>query len=95
MALTPEDVLHIAHLARVGLAESDVEKFATQLSGIIDHFEALAAVPTDDVEPTAHTLPLANIMRADDVEASLTRDEVVANAPEEEEGHLRVRAVLE
>lgn len=95
MALTPEDVLHIGHLARVGLTEEDVAKFASQLSGIIEHFEALAAVPTDDVEPTAHTLPLANVMRADDVRPSLSREDVVANAPEEEEGHLRVRAVLE
>ena len=95
MALTPEDVLHIGTLARVGLAEEDVAKFAMQLTGIIDHFEALAAVPTDDVQPTAHALPLANVMRADERKPSLSRDDVIANAPEEEDGHLRVRAVLE
>ena len=95
MALTPDDVLHIGQLARVGLTEEDVAKFAMQLSGIIDHFEALASVPTDDVAPTAHALPLANVMRADEVRPSLSRDDVIANAPEEEDGHLRVRAVLE
>jgi aspartyl-tRNA(Asn)/glutamyl-tRNA(Gln) amidotransferase subunit C len=95
MALTPEDVQHIGRLARVGLTDEDVTKFATQLSGIIDHFEALAAVPTDDVAPTAHAAALSNVMREDAVRPSLSRDDVVANAPEEEEGHLRVRAVLE
>ncbi len=95
MALTPEDVLHIGQLARVGLAEGDVEKFATQLSGIIDHFEALAAVPTDNVAPTAHAAALSNVMRPDEVRPSLSREDVIANAPEQEDGHLRVRAVLE
>ena len=95
MALTPEDVLHIGQLARVGLADEDVAKFATQLSGIIEHFEALAAVPTDDVAPTAHAAALSNVMRRDEVRPSLSRDDVVANAPAEEDGHLRVRAVLE
>lgn len=95
MALTPEDVLHIGQLARIGLAEGDVEKFATQLSGIIDHFEALAAVPTDNVIPTAHAAALSNVMRPDEVRPSLSREDVIANAPEQEDGHLRVRAVLE
>jgi len=95
MALTPEDVLHIGQLARVGLADEDVTKFAAQLSGIIDHFESLAAVPTDDVAPTAHASALSNVMRKDEVKPSLSQDEVIANAPEEEDGHLRVRAVLE
>ncbi len=95
MALTPEDVLHIGQLARIGLSDEDVAKFATQLSGIIEHFDALATVPTDDVEPTAHAAALTNVMRKDEVRPSLSREDVIANAPEEEDGHLRVRAVLE
>ena len=95
MALTSNDVLHIARLARISLAEDEVARFAEQLSGILDHFSALAALDTGDVEPTAHPLPLSNVMREDLVAPSLPRSEVLANAPEQEDGYLRVRAVLE
>lgn len=95
MSLTPEEVLHIARLARIALTPADVDRFAAQLSGILDHFAALAAVDTEGLEPTAHPLPLSNVMRADVVTASLTQGDVMANAPESEEGFFRVRAVLE
>lgn len=95
MSLTPDDVLHIARLARISLSPAEVDRFATQLSGILDHFAALAAVPTDGVEPTAHPLPLSNVMRRDEVAPSLPRAEVLQNAPDQEDGYFRVRAVLE
>jgi len=95
VALTNDDVLHIARLARIELNADEVGRFAHQLSGILDHFAALAAVPTDGVEPTAHPLPLSNVMRADEVAASLPQAEALANAPREEDGYIRVRAVLE
>ncbi|KAA0230140.1 MAG: Asp-tRNA(Asn)/Glu-tRNA(Gln) amidotransferase subunit GatC [Dehalococcoidia bacterium] len=95
MPLTPEEVLHIARLARVALTETDVQRLATQLSGIIGHFAALASVDTEGVEPTAHALPLSNVMRADEVAPCLPRADVLANAPAQEDGFLRVRAVLE
>ena len=95
MALTREEVLHIARLARISLSEADVERFTAQLSGILEHFAALAAVDTEGVEPTAHPLPLANVMRADEVTPSLIAAEALANAPATEDGYIRVRAVLE
>lgn len=95
MALTPNEVLHIARLARIALTEADVERFTAQLSGILDHFAALAAVDTEGLEPTAHPLPLSNVMRADSVQPCLTQEEVLANAPRQEDGFVRVRAVLE
>lgn len=95
MSLTSEEVLHIARLARIALTEAEVERFTAQLSGILDHFTTLASVPTDGVEPTAHPLPLSNVMRPDVVAPSLPRSDVLANAPEQEEGFFRVRAVLE
>ena len=95
MSLSPKEVLHIARLARVALAPAEVDRFAAQLSGILDHFAALAAVDTEGLEPTAHPLPLTNVMRADVVTASLTQGEAIANAPEAKDGFFRVRAVLE
>ncbi len=95
MALTTDDVLHIARLARISLTDSEVGRLTQQLSDILGHFAALAAAPTDGVEPTAHPLPLSNVMRADEVAPSLPRTAVLANAPRHEDGLFRVRAVLE
>lgn len=95
MALTSEEVLHIARLARMSLTNDEVSRFAAQLSGILDHFAALAAVDTEGVEPTAHPLPLSNVMRADEARPSLSQADALANAPAQEDGYVRVRAVLE
>ena len=95
MAISPDEVRRIGQLARLGLDEAAVGRLAGQLSDILGHFAALAAVDTDGVEPTAHPLPLRNVMRADEVAPSLTREEALANAPEVEDGLIRVRAVLE
>lgn len=95
MALTTDDVLHIARLARLRLDPAEVERYAAQLGSILGHFEALAAVDTEGVEPTANPLPLRNVMREDATRPSLPREEALANAPQVEDGHLRVRAVLE
>jgi aspartyl-tRNA(Asn)/glutamyl-tRNA(Gln) amidotransferase subunit C len=95
MALTREEVLHVARLARVGVTDADVEKFQQQLSTIIDHFDVLRRIDTSDVPPTTHTLPLENVMGEDVPADSLTPDEVLANAPLHQDQYLRVRAVLE
>ena len=95
MALTREEVLHVARLVRIGLDDADVEKFKEQLSSIIEHFDVLSQVDTTNVEPTTHTLPLTSVMGEDDPRESLSQDEVLANAPLEHEGYLRVRAVLD
>lgn len=95
MALTREQVLHIAKLARVGLSEEDIGRFQEQLSQILGHFEVLKNVDTSDVPPTTHTLPLFSVMAADEPLPSLEEDQVLANAPMTHDGYLRVRAVLE
>ena len=95
MKLDRDVVIHMSKLARVELSDAEVETFSEQLSEIIGHFDALNAVDTDAVEPTAHTLPLSNVMADDTSRASLPRDEVLALAPSTDDGYLRVRAVLE
>ncbi len=95
MPISREQVLHIGRLARLGLSDAEIDRLTVQLSDILDHFDALAAVDTEGVEPTAHPLPLHNIMRSDSVAPSLKRDEALSNAPEVEDGLIRVRAVLE
>jgi aspartyl-tRNA(Asn)/glutamyl-tRNA(Gln) amidotransferase subunit C len=95
MKLDRETVLHIARLARLGLTDEEVDMYAEQLGDIIGHFEVLDRVDTDGVEPTAHTLPLRNVMADDVSRPSMRVDEVLALAPLTEDGYLRVRAVLE
>lgn len=95
MKLTREEVLHIARLARLGVADEDVERFAEQLSNILENFEILKQVDTTDVPPTAQSISLQNVMRDDAVRPSLTPEEVLANAPQKEDDFFKVRAVLE
>ena len=95
MPLSREEVLHVARLARIGLAESDVEKFQQQLSTILDNFDVLSQIDTPGVEPTTHTLPLESVMAADEPIESLSAEDVLANAPLNHDGYLRVRAVLD
>ena len=95
MKLNREEVKHIALLARLGLTEDDVEKFREQLSNILDNFEILKQVDTSGVPPTSHPVALRNVLRDDEVRPSFSSKEILANAPQEEDGCFRVRAVLE
>jgi len=95
MKLSREEVLHIARLARLGLTEAEVDKMREQLSNILENFEILQRVVTDDVPPTAQSIDLQNVMRSDEVDPSRPPAEILSNAPRREGDCFRVRAVLE
>ncbi len=95
MSLTREEVQHIALLARVGLAPEELERHRTQLSDILEHFHVLQEIDTEGVPPTGQSVPLESVMRDDEPSASMSKEDVLANAPNREEDYLRVRAVLE
>ncbi|MFC1593204.1 Asp-tRNA(Asn)/Glu-tRNA(Gln) amidotransferase subunit GatC [Candidatus Omnitrophota bacterium] len=95
MKLSREEVLHIALLARMGLTDTEVDKFSEQLSHILEYFEVLQEVDTTSVSPTAQSINLQNVMRVDKVAPSLLPSQVLANAPKREEDLFSVRAVLE
>jgi aspartyl-tRNA(Asn)/glutamyl-tRNA(Gln) amidotransferase subunit C len=95
VSLTPEQVRHIARLARVGLTEEEVARFQVQLSEILDYFDRLKELDTEKVPPTAHTLDMRNVMREDEPHPSFDKEDVLANAPRREDDRFRVRAVLE
>ena len=95
MKLSYEQVKHIARLARLGLSEAEVEQFSLQLSDILENFEILNEVNTDDVPPATHTVPLQNVFREDKIAESYPQAEVLANAPKEEDNCFVVPAVLE
>ncbi len=97
--LSAADVRHIATLVRIGMTDQEVEKFRTELSSIIGHCKALAAIDTADVEPTmngAFADRLGDdVMAADVSEPCLPVEDVLANAPVREDDYLRVRGVLD
>ena len=95
MPLTIAEVEHIAELARLGLTEEEKALYREQLSAILDYAAVLQRVDTSAIPPTATVLPLRNVMRADVVEPSLPREDVLANAPDAHEGCFRVQAILE
>ncbi len=95
MKLTREEVLHIARLARVALTEEEITRMSDQLSNLLEHFEVLQKVDTEGVPPTAQSVTLQSVMRADEVKPSLSPEDVLANAPRREGDSFRVRAVLE
>jgi aspartyl-tRNA(Asn)/glutamyl-tRNA(Gln) amidotransferase subunit C len=95
MKLSREEVLHIAHLARVALTDEEITLMSEQLSDLLEHFEILQKVDTADVPPTAQSIDLQSVMRADEVAPSLPPDDILANAPRREGDYFRVRPVLE
>ncbi|CAG7646078.1 Asp-tRNA(Asn)/Glu-tRNA(Gln) amidotransferase subunit GatC [Paenibacillus allorhizosphaerae] len=95
MSITVKDVEHVASLARLELSEREKEQFTEQLNAILKYAEQLNALDTEGVEPTSHAMPLINVMREDAVRASLPIEKVLLNAPDEEEGQIKVPAVLE
>ena len=96
MPLTRAQVRHIAELAKLKLSGEEIERMTQQLSAILDHAARLLELNTDAIPPTASVVPLQNVMRADAVTPSLSRDDVLANAPDRSaDGEFfRVRAIL-
>jgi aspartyl-tRNA(Asn)/glutamyl-tRNA(Gln) amidotransferase subunit C len=95
MKLSREEVLHIAHLARVALTEEEITRMSEQLSNLLEHFEVLQKVNTEGVPPTAQSVTLESVMREDEVKPSIPADDVLANAPRREDDYFRVKPVLE
>jgi aspartyl-tRNA(Asn)/glutamyl-tRNA(Gln) amidotransferase subunit C len=92
--LSRHDVLHVARLARLDLTEEEIERFTDQLSAVLEHAADVAALPTEGVPPTAHPIPLENVLRDDVVHPPLEREEVLAEAPATESGRFRVPPIL-
>jgi aspartyl-tRNA(Asn)/glutamyl-tRNA(Gln) amidotransferase subunit C len=92
--ITTEDVAHVAGLARLRLSETELEEFTGQLSAVLDHAADVEALDTSGVEPTAHPLPIVNVLRDDVASPCLDRAEVLASAPAVEANRFRVPRIL-
>jgi aspartyl-tRNA(Asn)/glutamyl-tRNA(Gln) amidotransferase subunit C len=85
-----EQVLHVAKLARLKLSDEEIERMASELSGILEHVERIGELDLDGVEPTSHVIALENVFRPDQPRPSWDRDEVLESAPDPASGAFRV-----
>ncbi len=95
MALTPEEVDHIAALARLELSAEEKERFRQQLSAILDYFSQLQELDTGDIPPTASVLEASGEPRIDQPRPGLSLEELLSNAPQVSDDQFRVPPVLE
>ena len=93
--ITLAEVEHVARLARLALDADEKERMRSQLDAILGYIEQLRRVDTEGVEPTAHVLPLVNVLREDEVRPSYSVDAMLANAPDAQDGQFRVPRILE
>jgi aspartyl-tRNA(Asn)/glutamyl-tRNA(Gln) amidotransferase subunit C len=90
MAITRDEVLHVARLARLELRDDEIARFTEQLSAILEAVAKVSELDLSDVEPTAHPLDLVNVWSEDEPRSCLPVDEALANAPEREAGFFKV-----
>jgi aspartyl-tRNA(Asn)/glutamyl-tRNA(Gln) amidotransferase subunit C len=95
MSITVKDVQHVAKLARLQLSPEEEATFTEQMNASVQYAEKLNELDTENVEPTTHVLQVSNVMRDDVVKESLSQEAALLNAPEDEDGHFKVPAVLE
>ena len=89
------DIEKVARLARLDLSEEEKVTFGSQLEQILTYMEQLNRLDTSGVEPTSHAIPVYNVFREDEVRPSLPQEEVLAIAPDEEDGHFKVPKIIE
>ncbi|MFT4258678.1 Asp-tRNA(Asn)/Glu-tRNA(Gln) amidotransferase subunit GatC [Microbacterium sp.] len=92
--ITPDLVRHLGVLARIQLNDDEVTRLTGQLDAIVDNIAKVSEVATADVVATSHPIPLSNVFRPDVVGQTLTREQVLQNAPDQAEGRFRVTAIL-
>ena len=93
MAISREEVLHVARLARLALTDEEVDRLTEELGAILDAVSVVSELDLTDVPPTSHPLDLVNVWDEDEPRASLSLEEVFANAPERDGDHFRVPPV--
>ncbi len=95
MAIDRAAVDHVARLARLDLTDDERERMRVELGHILEHAERIQALDLDGVPPTSHSVSIRNAMRPDEVTPSLPPEEVLGNAPEVEDGRIKVPRIIE
>jgi len=95
MSVTPDEVRHIAKLARLRLSAAEEDAMAIQLSQILDYIEQLNELDTEGVEPMSHVLDLVNATREDEVKQRISHEDALRNAPAADSDYFRVPRFVE
>ncbi|TRZ36134.1 Asp-tRNA(Asn)/Glu-tRNA(Gln) amidotransferase subunit GatC [Niallia circulans] len=93
--ITKEEVKHVANLARLAITEEEAEQFQKQLDAIITFAEQLNEIDTEGVKPTSHVLDVKNVLREDVAGKGLPVEDVLKNAPEHQDGQIKVPSIIE
>lgn len=89
------DIEKVARLARLELSEQEKEVLGNQLEQVLSYMEQLNRLDTTGIEPTSHAIPVYNAFREDETRPSLSKEEVLGIAPDQEEGHFKVPRIIE
>jgi aspartyl-tRNA(Asn)/glutamyl-tRNA(Gln) amidotransferase subunit C len=81
MKITPQEISHVANLARLNMSQEEVEAMARQLDEILTYVAKLNELDTEDIKPTTHAISIVNAFREDEVKSSLPKDKALANGP--------------
>ncbi|MCT4544253.1 MAG: Asp-tRNA(Asn)/Glu-tRNA(Gln) amidotransferase subunit GatC [Vallitalea sp.] len=95
MKITKEQVEHVANLARLNLTEEEKEEMISDMGVIIEFADRINELNIEDITPTAHVIPINNVFREDIVQPSFSRDELLKNAPNKEDGCFSVPRIVE
>jgi aspartyl-tRNA(Asn)/glutamyl-tRNA(Gln) amidotransferase subunit C len=93
--ISTDQVKHVANLARLAITEEEANRLTQQLDKIITYAEQLNEVDTENVEPTSHVLEIKNVMREDVAKPGLPNEEVLKNAPDHQDGQIKVPPIIE
>ncbi len=94
MKITKEDVIRVAHLARLDIEKTAITNYVEQIGRVLEYVDMLKQVNTDAVVPTSHAIDIINVFRDDDLVESLDSKSALANAPEKENGNFLVPRVI-
>ncbi|PLT28606.1 Asp-tRNA(Asn)/Glu-tRNA(Gln) amidotransferase subunit GatC [Peribacillus deserti] len=93
--ISAHQVKHVANLARLAITDEETETLTKELDAIITFAEQLNELNTENVEPTSHVLEMKNVLREDEAAKGLPIKEVLKNAPDSKDGHIRVPSIME
>lgn len=92
--INQKEVEHAANLAKLSLDQEKIEKYTKQIGAVLEYVDKLSELDTEDVVPTAYTVPMKNVLREDKVEESLSIEKSIANAPDKKEGQFRAPKIM-
>jgi len=93
--ITNERIKKIADAVRIEISDEEAAKYTEEISSVIEYANILSELNTDDVEPTTHGIVLGNVLRKDEPKQTITQEDALQNAPDQEDGHFKVPSIME